>query len=60
MEGRFQLRKATVDEPKIEVNAVNFGAIATAFCWAIVVMFPLLITQSTMIDNNNIYYGDYG
>ena len=31
---RFQTRKATVKDPRIEAKAVNFGAIATAFCWA--------------------------
>jgi hypothetical protein len=31
---RFQTRKATVDDPRIDANAVNLGAIATAFCWA--------------------------
>ena len=31
---RFKTRKAVVDDPRIDANAVNFGAIATAFCWA--------------------------
>eukprot|EP00985_Skeletonema_marinoi_P030678 scaffold33318_cov179-Skeletonema_marinoi.AAC.2 len=31
---RFHTRNAAVDDPRIEANAVIFGAIATAFCWA--------------------------
>ena len=38
---RFQTRKATVDDPRMDANAVNFGAIATAFCWARVDMMMM-------------------
>ena len=45
---RFQTRKATVDDPSIEAKAVNFGAIATAFCWARV---DIIISSYEVIDS---------
>ena len=50
---RFQTRNAAVDDPRIEANAVNLGAIATAFCWARVDI--LLELLPTWVARNNTY-----
>ena len=44
---RRRIKKHVIADPTAEAKAVNFGAIATAFCWARVVAMGVLLSFLT-------------